>query len=593
MLIRRALALSAIAIASAFAGDTITINAPSGRAHAVGEGESVGLSGADGADGGVTMDSGGVRTQVLTLRDAIGLTLRNNIDIAWHKTDLKLQDTQIRLAWGDFDPVLSLNSSYAFTQTPQNPTTVTSADTAQQILLQQEALAQIETSANAVPTPVPLPSAGPTATPATALAVSTSPYIFQDEDIRNSLGLDGKLPLGTEYKIGVEADHLRDTVLDLNENFLPSDVFFAGITLDQPLLQGFGYDANLVSVRIGRRNRAVAYNNWHQRVIDSVASTMATYFDMSYAQQLMRLRQESMDADQGLAKANQARVDVGLMTPIDVRQAEVEVSADQDDLLTAKNVLTSRVGDLKRLVYHGVEQDDGRTFMAAGPDDMAVPVLDRETLLADAFQNRVDYATAIEQAEIENIRLKYYKNQLLPRIDFVTTLGINGLSTDSTGRSVSSAFNQQAPEWSFGIQGSIPLGNVAGRANLAASQKLREEAVWKLKQVELTINTDVDTAISDIRTNQERVTTAREAVSFAEDVVRAQNRRIEEGQASTLDILDNRRRLYDAESRELGAVNDLNKSILQLYLATGTLLKEESIALDDDDPDAPRHHAPH
>jgi outer membrane protein len=205
----------------------------------------------------------------------------------------------------------------------------------------------------------------------------------------------------------------------------------------------------------------------------------------------------------------------------------------------------------------------------------------------------VDYATAIEQAEIENIRLKYYKNQLLPRIDFVTTLGINGLSTDSTGRSVSSAFNQQAPEWSFGIQGSIPLGNVAGRANLAASQKLREEAVWKLKQVELTINTDVDTAISDIRTNQERVTTAREAVSFAEDVVRAQNRRIEEGQASTLDILDNRRRLYDAESRELGAVNDLNKSILQLYLATGTLLKEESIALDDDDPDAPRHHAPH
>jgi outer membrane protein TolC len=593
MLIRRALALSAIAIASAVAGDPFTMSAPSGRARAVKSAVSEGLSGAETTAPAFDSGAGAGKTQIVTLRDVIGMTLRNDIDIEWHKVDLKLQDAQIRLAWGDFDPVLSLNSTYQFVQTPQNPTTITSADTAQQILLQQEALAQIQSAVNAQPTPVPLPSPGASPTPAQSLAVNTSPYIFQQEDLRNSFGLDGKLPLGTTYKVGVEADHLRDTVLDLNQTFLPSDVFFAGITLDQPLLQGFGYDANLVSVRIGRRNRAVAYNNWRQRVIDSIASTMATYFDMSYAQELMRIRQESMDADKGLARANQARVDVGLMTPIDVRQAEVEVSADQDDLLTAKNVLTSRVGDLKRLIYRGVEQDDGRTFRAASADNMAVPVLDRETLLADAFQNRVDYATAIEQAEIENIRVKYYKNALLPKIDLVATLGINGLSTTSSAQSVSSAFNQQAPEWVFSIQGSIPIGNVAGRANLAAAHKLREEAVWKLKQVELTINTDVDTAISAIRTNQERVDTARESVKFAEDVVTAQNRRIEEGQASTLDIIDNRRRLYDAQSRQLAAENDLNKSILQLYISTGTLLKQESIALDDDDPDAPRHHATH
>ncbi len=67
-----------------------------------------------------------------------------------------------------------------------------------------------------------------------------------------------------------------------------------------------------------------------------------------------------------------------------------------------------------------------------------------------------------------------------------------------------------------------------------------------------------------------------------------QNRRLEEGQASTLDILDNHRRLYDAQSRELEAVDDLEKSIVQLYLSTGTLLRQESIKLVDDDPDAPR-----
>lgn len=582
MLIRRALALSALAIATAFAGDSMPRPVLRFRSPAL-RPATIGLSGGKPAPAA----TGDGQTQILSLREAIAMALKDNIDIQWHKTDIKLQDAQIRLAWGDFDPALVFNSTYEFARTPQNPTIITSADTAQQILLEQEAIAEVNSAVSALPTPVPLPSTTAAATPSPTPAVSTAPYIFQNEDYRNSADVQGKLPFGTTYKVGVEVDHLRDTVLGLNEEFLPSNVFFAGLTVDQPLLQGFGYDANLASIRIGRRNRQVGYNNWRQRVIDSVSQVMNTYFDMAFAQELMRIRQESEDADRMLAEGNQRRVDVGLMTPIDVRQAQIAVSSDQVDLLSARNVLIARVGDLKKLIYRGVEQDDGRTFLTAGPVNMPVPVLDRETLLADAFQNRIDYATAIQQAEIEKVRLKYYQNQLLPRIDFVGTLGVNGLSTGSTAQSITNSGT--GPEWMFSVQGTIPFGNVAARANLATSNREREEAVWKLKQVELSINTDVDTAISAIRTNDQRVDTARQARKFAEEVVRAQNRRLEEGQASTLDLLDNRRLLYDAQGRELAAVDDLNKSIIDLYLATGTLLREQSITLVDDEPDAPRH----
>jgi outer membrane protein len=530
----------------------------------------------------------GPRTQILTLREAIDMALENNIDIQWHKTDLRFDDAQMHLAWGDFDPSLSFSSTYTYSQTPQNPTIITSADTAQQILLEQEAIAEIQ--ANAAPTPVPLPSTNPTPTPAPAPTPNSSPFIFQNEDFRNSLDVQGKLPLGTTFKFGVEVDHLNDTVLQLpNQDFLPSNDFFAGLSVDQPLLQGFGFDANLVSVRIARRNRQVGFNNWHQRVIDSVGLVMAAYFDMSYAQALMDLRQQTMQEDRTLAQANQRRVDVGLMTPLDVRQAEADISAAQYDFLTAQNFLTARVADLKKLVYHGVEQDDGRTFLAAGPADLPIPVLDRDSLIADAFQNRVDYATAIQQSAIEDIRLKYYRNQILPHIDVVATLGANGLSTSSASDAYNSALNGQGPEWSIGIQGSIPFGNVAARANLAASHRLKEEAVWKIKQVELAINTDVDTAISAIQTNEQRVASSRQTRDLAEDVVRMENGRLEQGQASTADLLEDGRRLNDAKSAVLEAIDELNKSIVQLYLATGTLLHQESIILDDNDPNAPKH----
>jgi HAE1 family hydrophobic/amphiphilic exporter-1 len=585
MLIRRALALSSLALATALAAENVS--GPLLTAH---DAESAAPSLTAKVTPQPQADIG-MQAEIVTLHEAIALALKQNLDIQWQKTDVSLQDEVTRSSWGDFDPQLQFSSTYTDSQTPENPTIISSADTAQQILLEQEAIALIQS--NAAPTPVPLPSTN-TAAPTPTPSVSDAPYIFQNRDFRTSLNVSEKLPIGTTLKLGFEQDYLNDTVLDLpGQKFLPSNVFFGGLTIDQPLLQGLGYDANLVAIRIGRRNRQINYNNWRQRVIDSVAQVMSTYFDMTYAQELMRLRQESTDADRALADANQRRVNVGLMTPIDVRQAEVDVSADQYDYLTAQNYLTARVADLKKLIYRGVEDDDGRTFLSAGPIDMPVPNLDRQQLLSDAFENRVDYATAIQQAEIEDIKLKYYRNQLLPRIDFVATLGINGLSTSSAGSAVSQAVNGQGPEWMIGIQGTIPFGNVAGRANLAASHKLREEAIWKLKQVELAIHTDVDTAISAIQSNQERVTSARATSKFAQEVVDMENRRIEAGQASTIDILDNRRRLYDAQSAELEAVNDLNKSIVQLYLATGTLLREESIQLVDDDPEAPRQHPAH
>ena len=108
----------------------------------------------------LTSGTGPAKTRVLTLHQAIEMALRDNIDIQWHKTDLKLQDAQIRLAWGDFDPVFSLDSSYQFIRTPQNPSTITTADTAEQILLQQQFLAEAQSAVNAQPTPIPLPSPG-------------------------------------------------------------------------------------------------------------------------------------------------------------------------------------------------------------------------------------------------------------------------------------------------------------------------------------------------------------------------------------------------------------------------------------------------
>ena len=54
-------------------------------------------------------------------------------------------------------------------------------------------------------------------------------------------------------------------------------------------------------------------------------------------------------------------------------------------------------------------------------------------------------------------------------------------------------------------------------------------------------------------------------------------RRLDEGLISAFDVIDQQRKLYDAKSREIGAIGELSKSITQLWLVTGTIPEREGI----------------
>src|SRR5205085_10424272 len=136
------------------------------------------------------------------------------------------------------------------------------------------------------------------------------------------------------------------------------------------------------------------------------------------------------------------------------------------------------------------------------------------------------------------------------------------------------------PEWTAGVQVQVPWGYVKERAQLNLVKGLKQQAVLKIKQTELNIGVDVDTVISRIITNQQRVDTARQTRELNDEAVREAYKRLEEGQISSFDVIEQQRKLYDAKSRELASIGELNKSVSQLWLATGTILDRQGIFFD-------------
>lgn len=487
--------------------------------------------------------------QKLTLGDAIGMVLKNNLEVQFNLVDAKIEEARKRFATGVFDPLFSVNATRSLIFSPDLTSNLSTA--------QQAALA------------ASFPG---------VFGNNSEIIIFDQHNDRWEASVSGRTPFGTRFAFTARETKTLSTFSGDTRSVKPFYQAFGGIEVRQPLLKDFGPSANLADVRVARISQKVAELGWQKGVSDAIASVLGDYFDMLFAQADLRVKQDAIGADEKLIEQNQRRLELGFMSPIDVQQARAQVSLDREQQLLSKNVFMERQFALRRLISKEAGQHTTRVFLPVETPNLEAPKLDRAALLNTAFTKRLDYLAAVTEAGKQDIRLAFARNQLWPQLDIVGTYGYNGLA-DSEVSARNAATDSQAPQWSAGVQFSIPLGNVQARAQLDAIKGFKEQAILKIRQSEITVTVDVDTALSRIETSQQRLATAKQTRELNEEAVRIAYKRLEAGQISSFDLIEQQRKVYDAASRELAAKADLNKSIATLWQATGTILENMGITI--------------
>jgi outer membrane protein len=504
----------------------------------------------------------------LSLGDAIQMALRNNLEVEFDKVAVSVEQARTRFAAGVFDPVFRLELTRESLQRPDITSNLTTAES----LLQQAQILAIEENTRAIQI-----ATGQEVTPFSTLPEGRVVVFDQDADrFESSLGF--RTPLGTQFAFVARESKIRSTFDGDTRTITPFYQAFGGIEVRQPLLKDFGPAANLFELRTSRVNERVAALNWEKSLNESIAQVISTYIDMVFAESDMRTKREAIDADTKLAQQNQRRLELGFMSPIDVQQARAQVSLDQEQLIQAKNLFMERQLALRRLITKESTSGPPSVFEPVKMPALVPPESKRDNLLVTAFRKRPDYNAAVTEAEKQDLRLRFAKNQLWPSLDLVGTYGYNGLASHwESARDA--AQSSQAPQWSFGVQFSVPLGSVQPRAQLDVVRGLKEQALLRIKQSELTVTVDVDTALSRIEMSRQRLETARNTRELNEEAVRIAYRRLEEGQLSSFDLIEQQRKLYDAKSRELGARAELDRAIVGLWAATGTVLENTGVTV--------------
>lgn len=531
----------------------------------------------------------GTDVYTLSLNEAIRNALVHNLEARVEKAGVAVEAARVRNAYGEFDPVFSFSLIRSKTQTPDDRQNVSSADAIAQLQAIEAQITAINdnTRANQQFTNAILQALGRPPqqfenTPLAFEATGRDRIIFEQESDRGEIALQARTPIGTVLRATARMTKFRSTFEGDTRNPEPSYIANTALEFRQPLLRDFGFAANLADLRIARKTRDAQELTWKFRLEATLANVVATYYDMIFGLADLKNKGDAITAGLRLVAYSQRRHELGFFSPYEVKQAQVQLSFDRENLLLAKNVFLDRQFEMKNLVLPGFETADRQVFLPQEVPALKVPRLDRDELLAVAYTNRFDYRAAILAAEAEDVRLRFARNQAYPQLDVVGTYGWSGLDS-----SYPSAYGQmmesQATNWQIGVTGSFPLGGIQPRAQIDAAKARKEQAILRVKNVELNIGLGVDRAIELIRTNQQRLQTARFTTQVAGDAVRVGLRRMEEGLISNFDLIEQQRRLYDARTRELAAVAELNKSITQLWLSTGTVMENLNITLDTPD----------
>ncbi len=471
---------------------------------------------------------------VLTLHDLLVNAVNANLELSARRIDPEIQQNRLDGAWGAFEPSWVAGVSYSSSERPQNY----------------------------------VPNAG---------GGRYAP-LYEEEIRRGQTGITGRLPFGTQYELLTGVDRIENTAnttpgngfTSFSARYYPETVSTTTLTITQPLLKDFGFNANLAEVRLQKSALNTARHDLTATALRVLRDVASAYYEMVFAQENIRVKEEAVAVAEALVRDNQRRVDEGRMAPIDVTQAKSRLSEAREELLLAQNFLSQRRNTLRELTRDQFDLDGAPFTVDPAFIVRTAPAIDRDKALVTLFKSNPTYLASVELASSEDIRIAYAKNQRWPRVDLKASFGYNGLS-DNFSDSYSDYSNRDEPTYSVGLVINVPLGDRTGRARLAEARNRKRQALFALKRSEVILLSAFDTAQRDIANAAERTRLVKDTVSLAAASLDAQQRILGSGKTTSYEVAQAQRDLSTARSRELATLVDLNKSIAHFEFVLGTI----------------------
>jgi outer membrane protein TolC len=492
----------------------------------------------------------------LTLNDALALAIENNLRVAIDRYDPYIAEEAATSAWGAYDPELSADWNYERAEVP-------------------------------------------TANP---LNTGSGVDILDNDQIGGTGGLSGLVPkVGAAYQIAYVGQSVETS--SGFPNLSPQYNTDLSARMSFPLLQGFLWGEPWVTVKTTRLGQSTSEERFRQSLMDTVRDVEFAYWDLTARRDELGVAEKSLETARALLEQTRAQYDVGVVSRVEVVEAEAGVADREFNRIVQANV-ERRAQDVLVDLILGERlrpETDFDVVLRDSPEPVAYEV-DPEEAAAKAFSNRPEIEQARQEIERRDLLLRFAENQRLPQLDVVGGYGYTGIAGKANpepfntgsgpitrgefarrryGSADDDFFSSDAARtWSGGAIFSIPLGNTRGRADARAAAFELRKAHTALLRAEQDVVLDVRNAIRNLLSAQEGIVAAQEARRSAEEQLRAERIRLEHGESTPFNVLQKEEDYRTAEFKYIAALQSYRNSITALDRAQGTILGDRGIEVE-------------
>jgi outer membrane protein TolC len=507
----------------------------------------------------------------LSLSDAIAMALENNIDLEVSRYGYLTSDSQYRSSQAggngvpNLDPVLGSNISWGHT-TSVNPNTINSGG-------------------------------------------ATS--VLGTNKVANFNLQQGFISGGTATL------NYNNAISDTNNpgnTYNPNTSANTGLIFTQPLLSGFGIALNRRFIKIAKNNLRVTDFQFEQQVNTVLNTVISTYWNLVSAALAVDVAQQTLEQAQRLLSDNRKQLEIGTMAPLDVLQAQQQVSTSETNLITAQTAVEQFEVNLKSLLSrNGLASPTLADVHIIATDRITVPAVEPvqpvQDVVARALDHRPELGQQRLQLENSKISLTGTRNAMLPQLNFVSNLSqpatggpVNPLPTQQRlpdgslvdvphvgvpdfvggyGNILNQLFARNTLSYSFAAQLTIPLRNRSAQESyVQAGISLRTQELSLQKEVNQ-IRMDVQNALIAVKNARARYQSAATASAVAQQVLDAEQKKYELGASTSYAVVQHQTDLANARQAEVAAISAYAQAKLQLDQSQGTIIENNNVMIDE------------
>lgn len=346
-----------------------------------------------------------------------------------------------------------------------------------------------------------------------------------------------------------------------------------GLSFRQPLLKDAGSKVNLAPIARAKIQANQSLFSLRSQILDLLLDTEIAYWNLAYSVADRALIASSLDLAKNLLEENKERERLGLVTPLEVLQAQTELVNQQENIIQADRAIEDATDRLRLLMGQDSFLDTLEADIVVSSMPELLPELPSMQEVVRATVSR-DAEAAVQELQIEVERI----NQMLARdetkLDLDVVGGVSYLGRDTDGvRAYRGAYNADGYSWNVGLEVRMPWGQRNARAQLRQAERNLEREEVRLYAIKQERALAARNAWRAVQAGIQRIEVTSQALVLNEESFEQERARYGSGISAYRQVLEAQRDFDRARSNYLSAVIETLRAYVRLGRVDGSILE--------------------